>query len=139
MKYKWSVIIRVVLVVLFVLCLSGCKKQASANKTNIDEINTDFPKYEETGKKLSEMPDEELMDFLLNAGLEIPEGCDVPEDNVKMIRFDVEMLESDPDWVAATNMVHYLNLCYRVKVIVSIYYGHDDIAEKTMKQSRMFN
>ena len=47
-------------------------------------------------EKLSDLSDKELVEYLISLGLEIPEGCDVPENNEKMIRHYVEELEKAP-------------------------------------------
>lgn len=80
-------------------------------------------------EKLSELGDEELVDYLVALGLKIPEGCDVPEDNMKMIRHFVDELEKDPDWMYVTNMKWKHILFLRVKVVVSKFYENEEQAK----------
>ena len=84
-------------------------------------------------EKLSELGDEELVDYLIALGLKIPEGCDVPEDNMRMIRGFVDELEKDPDYMYVTSMRWYHILFLRVKVVVSKFYGNDEIAKATQE------
>ena len=75
--------------------------------------------------KLSELPDEILFQTMLDLGLIIPKGCDVPEDNLRMIRRFVEVLENDPSAEYPGSMVWYYQLFCRVKSIVFSYYEID--------------
>ena len=90
------------------------------------------PKLPEV-EKLSELGDEELVDYLVALGLKIPEGCNVPEDNKRMIRHYVDELEKDPNFMYVTNMRWDHILFLRVKVIVSKFYGNEEIAKSTQE------
>ena len=88
---------------------------------------SDTPKVE----KLSELSDEKLVEYLISLGLRIPEGCDDSELNKKHIRLYVEKLEEDPDWNLVISAANAHMLFLRTKVVVSKFYGHDDIAKDT--------
>ena len=111
---KKALCLVMVLLTLFSIC--GC------GKPKVPEI------------ELSELSDKELVDYLISLGLEIPEGCDVPENNTKMIRHIVDELEKDPNWEYVTSMYWNMVLSLRVKVIVSKFYGNNSIAEEAQRR-----
>lgn len=84
-------------------------------------------------EKLSELSGEELVDYLVALGLKIPEGCNVPEDNIRMIQEFVGELEKDPNYMYVTNMRWYHILFLRTKVVVSKFYGNEEIAKTTQE------
>ncbi len=90
------------------------------------------PKLPEV-EKLFELSGEELVDYLIALGLKIPEGCNVPEDNIRMIQGFVGELEKDPNYMYVTNMRWYHILFLRTKVVVSKFYGNEEIAKTTQE------
>ena len=105
-----------IMAVLLLLSACGCDKQK-------------LPEVE----KLSELSGEELVDYLVALGLKIPEGCNVPEDNIRMIQEFVGELEKDPNYMYVTNMRWYHILFLRTKVVVSKFYGNEEIAKTTQE------
>ncbi len=105
-----------IMAVLLLLSACGCDKQK-------------LPEVE----KLSELSGEELVDYLVALGLKIPEGCNVPEDNIRMIQGFVGELEKDPNYMYVTNMRWYHILFLRTKVVVSKFYGNEEIAKATQE------
>ena len=128
MKRNLGRVLIALILVALLLPTFGCGRPGSGNNTG--NRNTAGERYKDTNKKLSEYSPEELMEYLLDAGLEIPEGCDIPEINLKMVSHYVQELEKDPDRGYVTNMRCYHELALRVKVIVDRYYGYDDIAQQ---------
>jgi len=128
-------LILVAIVLLLASC--GCSgKQANNEADNASYAN--IIRYEDKGVKLVDMSDEDLQEFLISQGLEIPSGCDVPESNVKSIRYYVDMLESDINWEKPpTGMSCYMKLFYRVKAVVCRYYGYDDLAAEAEKSDKI--
>ena len=127
-------LILVAIVLLLASC--GCSgKQANNEADNASYAN--IIRYEEKGVKLSDMSDEELQEFLISQGLEIPSGCDVPEQNTKAIRHYVEMLDEDINWEMMSNMIWTRKLFCRVKAVVCRYFGYDDLAAEAEKNDKM--
>ena len=121
-----------------VLLMTSCScsgKQANNEADNASYAN--IIRYEEKGVKLSDMSDEDLQEFLISQGLEIPSGCDVPEQNTKAIRYYVEMLDEDINWEMASNMIWTRKLFCRVKAVVCRYYGYDDLAAEAEKNDKI--
>lgn len=120
-------IIAILLAIL--LLLSGCSGKGSAyHMPPLFEDMPSFSKYEETHQRLSELSSEELFDFLLEAGLDVPKECDIPETNLKIAVNCVKKLEEDPWTRYETSMLGYYLLYQRISVIVNRYYGDDDPA-----------
>ena len=115
-----------VLICSMMLSFWGCADPSGSNHAG------PAPTYADTKFKLSELTDDKLLDYLVEElGLEIPEGCDVPEDNIRMARHYVEQLEADPNGMNESSFIWTRMMFLRIKVVVSKYYGRDDIAAET--------
>ena len=133
---KWLRKICLILLASVLLLMSACYGKNSNNEPD-SALNVNIIRYKEKGVKLVDMSDEELQEFLVSQGLEIPSGCDIPEQNMKSIRYYVEMLDKDIEWNAVSNMIWTMKLFYRVKSVVCRYYGYDDLAAKADKSDKM--
>ena len=128
MKRSLCRVLIALIIVALLLPTFGCGRPEPGKGQHA--LNAVDARYSETNEKLSDKSPEELLAFLQYAGLEIPEGCDIPETNLKAVSHYVQELENDPNWGYEGSMRCYHELALRVKVIVDRYYGYDDIAQQ---------